>query len=493
LPGPLPPLACADRSCISVIGTSPQGIKSSKEKFAGALYTTTVEAFIPQNGRGIQGATSHCLGQNFSKWVPRGGGGWGGLSRCSVMRTANPKLGMKEGLLRAATDRLPARIHVALCSCSCPHTHASSPPRLPRRMFGIEFETEEKARAHAWQNSWGLTTRSIGVMVMTHGDDKGLVVPPRVAQTQVRGPGCRRRRLLRCTQPPRPLRLLKRSRVLQLIPPSLPLHLPTVTTPPTRDSIIPPPQVVVIPIPNSKLGEEAVAAMAARAAEIEAGLRAAGVRVTTDKRDNYTPGWKYNYWELRVGGRPAAAQQQGLRSRLLGAGSRPPRLAQATSACRAHAALGSRACLRRARIQPCPFARGRRRGGWGGGGGGRPPPAPPARPRRAPPPPPPSFPPRRPASVPLATQLTIPPPPPTHPQGVPLRVELGPKDMEAGVAMLARRDTGAKQALPWGELAGAVPKLLEQIQVGRVLVGGGCNDRGWVPGGGARLGANRSR
>jgi prolyl-tRNA synthetase len=243
-------------------------------------------------------------------------------------------------------------------------------------MFGIEFETEEKARAHAWQNSWGLTTRSIGVMVMTHGDDKGLVVPPRVAQTQVRGPGCRRRRLLRCTQPPRPLRLLKRSRVLQLIPPSLPLHLPTVTTPPTRDSIIPPPQVVVIPIPNSKLGEEAVAAMAARAAEIEAGLRAAGVRVTTDKRDNYTPGWKYNYWELR---------------------------------------------------------------------------------------------------------------------GVPLRVELGPKDMEAGVAMLARRDTGAKQALPWGELAGAVPKLLEQIQVGRVLVGGGCNDRGWVPGGGARLGANRSR
>ena len=44
-----------------------QGIKSSKEKFAGALYTTTVEAFIPQTGRGIQGGTSHCLGQNFSK------------------------------------------------------------------------------------------------------------------------------------------------------------------------------------------------------------------------------------------------------------------------------------------------------------------------------------------------------------------------------------------------------------------------------------------
>jgi hypothetical protein len=43
------------------------GVKSEKEKFAGGLYTTTVEAFIPHTGRGIQGATSHCLGQNFAK------------------------------------------------------------------------------------------------------------------------------------------------------------------------------------------------------------------------------------------------------------------------------------------------------------------------------------------------------------------------------------------------------------------------------------------
>ena len=43
------------------------GQKSEKEKFAGADYTTTVEAFIPANGRAVQGATSHCLGQNFSK------------------------------------------------------------------------------------------------------------------------------------------------------------------------------------------------------------------------------------------------------------------------------------------------------------------------------------------------------------------------------------------------------------------------------------------
>lgn len=39
------------------------GVKSEKEKFAGGLYTTTVEAFVPSTGRGIQAATSHCLGQ----------------------------------------------------------------------------------------------------------------------------------------------------------------------------------------------------------------------------------------------------------------------------------------------------------------------------------------------------------------------------------------------------------------------------------------------
>lgn len=200
-----------------------RGYKSSKEKFAGALYTTTVEAFVPHTGRGIQGGTSHCLGQNFSK------------------------------------------------------------------MFGIEFETEEKERQHVWQNSWGFTTRSIGVMVMLHGDDKGVVIPPRVCQVQV----------------------------------------------------------VVIPILNSKMDEEAKRAMSQRADAIEDALKAAGVRVTGDRRDNYTPGWKYNFWELR---------------------------------------------------------------------------------------------------------------------GVPLRVELGPRDMEAGTVMLARRDTGAKESAPWEALAERVPALLETVQ-----------------------------
>lgn len=56
-------------------------------------------------------------------------------------------------------------------------------------------------------------------------------------------------------------------------------------------------------------------------------------------------------------------------------------------------------------------------------------------------------------------------PPPSPEQGVPLRIELGPRDMEGGVAMLARRDTGAKESGAWDGLAARVPALLEQIQV----------------------------
>ncbi|KAH7882349.1 hypothetical protein F5I97DRAFT_1939408 [Phlebopus sp. FC_14] len=101
------------------------GIKSEKEKFAGALYTTTIEGFIPASGRGIQAGTSHCLGQNFSK----------------------------------------------------------------PEMFNIVVEDPNdptgQGKAYVWQNSWGLSTRTIGVMVMVHGDNQGLVLPPRVASVQV--------------------------------------------------------------------------------------------------------------------------------------------------------------------------------------------------------------------------------------------------------------------------------------------------------------------
>eukprot|EP00270_Netrium_digitus_P005214 TRINITY_DN1682_c0_g1_i6.p1 TRINITY_DN1682_c0_g1~~TRINITY_DN1682_c0_g1_i6.p1 ORF type:complete len:579 (-),score=216.19 TRINITY_DN1682_c0_g1_i6:210-1946(-) len=149
-----------------------KGIKSEKEKFAGGLYTTTVEAFIPSTGRGIQGGTSHCLGQNFAK------------------------------------------------------------------MFSIEFEDDKGQRKMVWQNSWGLSTRSIGVMVMVHSDDKGLVLPPAVA----------------------------------------------------------PVQAIVIPIPFKDIDREAVVAAAVKVGQQ---LRDAGVRVKEDPRDNYSPGWKYNYWELK--------------------------------------------------------------------------------------------------------------------------------------------------------------------------------------------------
>lgn len=58
-------------------------------------------------------------------------------------------------------------------------------------MFDIKVEDPEAKKegrsghVHVWQNSWGFTTRSIGVMILTHGDDKGLVLPPRIAKIQV--------------------------------------------------------------------------------------------------------------------------------------------------------------------------------------------------------------------------------------------------------------------------------------------------------------------
>lgn len=53
------------------------------------------------------------------------------------------------------------------------------------RMFDISFQDETGKSQIPWQTSWGLTTRTIGVMVMVHGDDNGLVLPPRIAPVQV--------------------------------------------------------------------------------------------------------------------------------------------------------------------------------------------------------------------------------------------------------------------------------------------------------------------
>ena len=59
-------------------------------------------------------------------------------------------------------------------------------------------------------------------------------------------------------------------------------------------------QVVIIPIPNAKMPEEERAAMTQQAQKLQAQLQQGGLRVKTDTRDIYTPGWKYNYWELQV-------------------------------------------------------------------------------------------------------------------------------------------------------------------------------------------------
>ncbi|XP_062346423.1 bifunctional glutamate/proline--tRNA ligase isoform X3 [Cinclus cinclus] len=172
-----------------------KGRKTEKEKFAGGDYTTTLEAFISASGRAIQGATSHHLGQNFSK------------------------------------------------------------------MFEIVFEDPKKPgeKQFAYQNSWGITTRTIGVMTMIHGDNMGLVLPPRVA----------------CIQ------------------------------------------VVIIPcgITNS-LSEEDREALLKKCNEYRSRLLAVNIRVRADLRDNYSPGWKFNHWELKgvpvrveVGPRDMKSQQ----------------------------------------------------------------------------------------------------------------------------------------------------------------------------------------
>jgi prolyl-tRNA synthetase len=147
------------------------GTKSDSEKFAGALYTTALEAMMP-DGKALQMGTSHNLGQNFGK------------------------------------------------------------------VFDVKFIGEDEEDHYVWQTSWGITTRLIGAMVMVHGDDRGLIMPPKVA----------------------------------------------------------PAQVVIVPIPYK--GAEP-AAISAKAKEIAEMLTSKEVNVVLDDREEYTPGWKFNQWELK--------------------------------------------------------------------------------------------------------------------------------------------------------------------------------------------------
>ena len=104
------------------------------------------------------------------------------------------------------------------------------------KAFDITFQARDKSVQHVWGTSWGVSTRLVGGVIMTHGDDSGLVLPPLVA----------------------------------------------------------PYQVVVVPISRDNWRETVLP----RAREIQQELAAAGIRVTLDERDE-RPGWKFAEWELR--------------------------------------------------------------------------------------------------------------------------------------------------------------------------------------------------
>jgi len=103
-----------DAAAIPVVA----GLKTEREKFAGAVRSYTIEAMLG-DGKALQSGTSHNLGQNFA------------------------------------------------------------------RAFGIEFLDESNELQHVWQTSWGMSTRFVGAIIMVHGDDQGLRLPPRLAPVQV--------------------------------------------------------------------------------------------------------------------------------------------------------------------------------------------------------------------------------------------------------------------------------------------------------------------
>ncbi|WP_417607927.1 proline--tRNA ligase [Owenweeksia hongkongensis] len=148
-----------------------KGVKSTNERFAGALETYTIEALM-QDGKALQAGTSHFLGQNFAK------------------------------------------------------------------AFDVKFATKEGTQEYVWATSWGVSTRLMGALVMTHSDDNGLVLPPKLA----------------------------------------------------------PFQVVIVPIYK---GEEQLDQISEKVKVIKAELEASGVSVKYDNRDTHKPGWKFNEYELK--------------------------------------------------------------------------------------------------------------------------------------------------------------------------------------------------
>ena len=144
-----------------------QGTKTQKEKFAGAVYTYTIETLM-HDGRALQAGTTHDFGQNFT--IP----------------------------------------------------------------FNIKFQNREGKEEYAYQTSWGISTRLIGAVIMAHGDNRGLKLPPKVA----------------------------------------------------------PIQIVIVPIGMHKEG------VVEKSKHIY-NILSDKYRIELDLRDNYTPGYKFNDWELR--------------------------------------------------------------------------------------------------------------------------------------------------------------------------------------------------
>ncbi|XP_049351158.1 proline--tRNA ligase, chloroplastic/mitochondrial [Solanum verrucosum] len=106
------------------------------------------------------------------------------------------------------------------------------------RAFGTQFTDENGQRQHVWQTSWAISTRFVGGIIMTHGDDAGLLLPPRLA----------------------------------------------------------PVQVIIIPIwkkDNEKAG------VLTASSSVKETLQAAGIKVKIDDSDQRTPGWKFNYYEMK--------------------------------------------------------------------------------------------------------------------------------------------------------------------------------------------------
>ena len=146
------------------------GQKSPSERFAGAVETFTCEALMG-DGRALQSATSHDLGQNFSK------------------------------------------------------------------AFDIAFLDENQDRVHPFQTSWGFSTRAVGALILVHGDDRGLKIPPKLA----------------------------------------------------------PVEAVIVPIWRGKNKSE----VRTEAQKLYTELKAAGLRAELDLDEEHSPGWKFNEHELR--------------------------------------------------------------------------------------------------------------------------------------------------------------------------------------------------